>query len=259
MAMLTQSLTVGVWYQFTKLDYPYEMVVFEVTTASPCIIAVDTVTPGSGSVGYNASQGMNAVQLAGGKNCYIKLVSGAASVTYSQFDGLSCDPAKCGYARSDGAAINEWVPSADMIAGFADSPTPDQTYAAYFTTLAAGLASGATITTAYLTLTLAGFLFGRSFTVKAYKYNVDKSTTFTNYTTMHTTLTYTTATASFTVDSTGKAVIDVKAIIQELVAIGGWTTSSPIQFNIADSGSHSGTTDKLITISRVPTTSVLIT
>ena len=257
--MLTQSLTVGAWYQLTKLDPPTSLAFFEIVGTGVCIAAVDTVTPASGSVGYSLVQGFNGVPLPDDKNLYIKLVSGTASVTYSQFSGLEMDVTKCGYGRGDGAAINEWNINSDAQAGFDDAASPDITAAAYLTTGAAGLASGATINSAWLSLRFSTFFFGRSFTVKAYKYNVDKTPTFTNYTAMNSSLTFTTATASFTVDNSGRAVVDVDAIVTELVAIGGWTVASPIQFHISDSGSHSGTSNKSLTIVRTPGTSLLVT
>ena len=249
MTMITYTLTSGVWYELEDLD-DHLLAIFTIDGTGPCIGAVDVTTPGSSDPGYILFEGINQFVIPPGRQAYVKLLSGSADIIYSQFSGILMDPTKCAYARSDGVAVDDLFTDVDPQVGKDDSPTDELDYVGYLHTVAANIANAATITTAILTLALSAFRVGRTVRV----YGVDSATsqfgTLTDYASLASGLSLTTAFTDVDIDGTGILNVDVDAILTELVALGGWGTSSPVQFWLGDPDAATAGVDATCVIDR---------
>lgn len=237
MAMKTQALSVGTWYQFVELDNP-EFIQFYLDSSDEVIAAIEAAEPTSSSPGYFCVQGMNTFTIPLGKSLWVKLTSGSADVIYSQFGGVLIDEEKCAWAKTDAIAVDEVETGIPSRAGFDDSATDTLTYVGLLHTAAAGLASAATIDSAVMTLVFSQFKNGR--TIRLYGIEDDTSITsaLTDYNSLAVDPPLTTAFVDVTLDNSGSATIDLTSVIQELVDdVTGWTTSSPVQLQIVDTGS----------------------
>ncbi len=234
MPMVTQSLTAGTWYEFVDLD-DSSLIQFYLDSTDVVIAAFESSTPDASSPGFLCTTGMNSFQIPVGKSCWVKLDSGTADVTYSQFGGILIHLQKCALAKSDTVTIDEVVTNVYPQAGFDDTPANQINYVGLLHTVAAGIASTATIDAASMLLQFAQFKSGRTIRV----YGIESSTSITSGLTDYDSLavdpTLTTAYVDVTLDSSGEATVDVAAILQELLDdVAGWSTSSPVQFRISD-------------------------
>jgi hypothetical protein len=241
MAMHTETLTVGMWYQIEDLDDP-SFVYLYVDSTDTVILAFDAASPSSSStVGGILTEGWNGIPIPIGKSAWVKLLSGTADVVYSKYDGITIDITKCAYAVTDTVAVDEVQSNTVPVAGFDATPTDDLTYVGLIHTVAAGIAAAATIDAASLILTFSRSLAGRQFVVHGIESATSVTAGLTDYASLASGLTLTTASETFTVDYTGRVVIDFAAILQELVGVSGWATTSPIQIWIAADDTMPGT------------------
>ena len=237
MSMLTQSLTAGTWYEFSNLD-DSRRVQFYLDSTDEVIAAVESGTPGSTSAGFFCSTGMNTFDIPDGKSCWVKLTSGTADVIYSQFDGISIDAVKCAFARTDAISIDQVLSNVFPIAGYDNSATDTIEHVGLLHTEAANVASAATIAAATITLQFSSFRTGRTLRIYGIEEAASITSGLTDYASLASGQTLTTAFEDVTIDSSGFAVVDLTAILQELVDdTPSWTTSSPVQLWIGDNGS----------------------
>lgn len=236
MSMISVPLTAGTWYEVVDLDDPTEALVY-IDSTDDVIAAFEAGMPTAGTTGFACDKAMNAYRIPFGKSLWLKLVSGAANVIYSQFDGIMIDQSKCAYGRSNTITIDETVTGVQPVIGFDDSEADPITYVGLLHTDPAGIAAVATIDSAVMTLQFAQFNFGR--TIRLYGIESDTSITsgLGTFETLAVDPTLTTAFVDVTLDNSGSAQIDLTALIQEIVDdVAGWDTTSPLQFWIGDIG-----------------------
>lgn len=258
MSMITQSLTVGTWYEFVDLDDATQ-VLFWLDSSDEVIFAFESGTPSSTSPGAICMPGVNAFPIPLGKTAWVKLTSGTASVTYSQFGGVLIDQQKCAYAVSDTVTVDEIVSNTFPVAGFDDTPTNPLTYVGLLHTAAAGIANTATIDAASITLQFSAFRIGRTLRIYGIEEPASITSGLTNYDSLVVDPPLTTAFEDVTIDSSGFALVDLTAVLQEILDdTVSWTTSSPVQLRIADIGSvPSSGIDETATIFTVGRSSAL--
>ena len=235
--MLTVSLTAGTWYEFADLD-DAGFVQFYLDSSDVVIAALESSTPDSSSAGFVCTAGMNQFAIPLGKSCWVKLASGSADVTYSQFDGILIDIAKCAFARTDTIAVDDVVANTLPIVGFDDSVANQLTYIGLLHTEAAGIAGTATIDSASITLQFGKFRSGRTIRLFGIEEASSITSSLTDYSDLATGYTLTTAFAEITLDGSGAGFADLTTVIQELIDdTAAWTTGSPVQLWISDIGS----------------------
>lgn len=236
MSMVTVSLTPGTWYEFVNLDEP-TAVQFYLDSTDEVLAALESGTPSSTSAGFFCSTGMNQFFIPPGKSCWVKLTSGTADVIYSQYNGINIDGVLCAFARTDTVSIDEVVSNAFPIVGFDDSPVDQITYLGLIHTEAAGIASTATIDSATMTLMFGRSKIGRTISIYGIEQASSITSGLTDYASLASGYTLTTAFEDVTIDGTGYAVANLTAILQELIDdTASWSTSSPVQLWIADNG-----------------------
>lgn len=250
MSMITVSLTVGVWYEFVSLDDP-QYVTFQFDSSDLAVVAFEPTEPDASSAGFGVGEGINTFAIPSGKKCWIKLVSGSANVTYSQFGGIEIDIEKCAYAVTDTVTVDEIVSNVFPVVGFDDSPANQLTYIGLLHTKAAGVSNTATIDAASMTLQFSVFRSGRSIRLFGIEEAASVTSSLNDYSDLATGYTLTTAFAEVLLDGSGLGFADLTAVIQELIDdTVGWTTSSPVQLWISDiDGSPTSGLNETATIS----------
>jgi hypothetical protein len=232
--MITQSLTVGTWYEFVELDDPTQ-VFFWLDSSDEVILAFEAGTPSSTSVGAICLPGINAYPVPLGKTAWVKLTSGSADVTYSQFGGILIDQQNCAYAVSDTVTVDEVATNVFPIVGFDVSPLNPLTYVGLLHTNSAGLSSTATINAAAVTLQLSSFRVGRTLRIYGIEEAASVTSGLTDYLSLASGVPLTTAFEDVTIDSSGFALLDLASVLQEIIDdTPSWGTSSPIQLWIGD-------------------------
>ena len=89
MPMTSFDLVVGEWKEITWPDTT-GLGTFYYDSDDPCIAAVERSTPATLSdVGYVVTRGVNSIPIAPGKKLFVKLISGAAEITWAQTEGYS--------------------------------------------------------------------------------------------------------------------------------------------------------------------------
>jgi hypothetical protein len=161
-------------------------------------------------------------------------------LNYQPASAILFDGTKAGHAYSGGSGSDEdFVQTPAVLFGFDDLTTRAAAnpyeFAGYLTTGAIGLASGDAVFSAWLTLLLPIVTSGRSIRVYGIKYATDQSGNITDWDTLQN-RTKTTAYTAFTTREEASAAVDITAIIQELQAVSGWDSDSPIQLYIEDTG-----------------------
>ncbi len=197
-----------------------------------------------------------------GYNCYFRATSGSASLYYSKSSQTPPETTKTGYASADtGPTTQAFALSEIMLVGYDDltaqSGTEPYTYAAYYPTVAAGLAASDAVDAAYLMLRLGRWTRGRTLRITALKYSTDQSSSITSLTTLNA-KTRTTAYTDVTLAASDLVTLDITAIIEELQAVSGWSADSPIQIHIRDTGSAATGLDVTTTIDGTRTRSQLV-
>lgn len=172
---------------------------------------------------------------------YFRVTSGSATLNYQAQTAALFDTSKTGYAYSGGSGSDKaWIQSAGVLVGFDNLTTRSAAnpyeFNGYLTTSAVGLTAGASVFSAWLTLSTPSVTAGRTMRVYGIKYATDQSGNITSWDTLQS-RTKTTAYADLTTRAEGQAAIDVKSIVQELQGVSGWADTSPIQFYVKDNGS----------------------
>jgi len=238
MSMITESLPAGTWHQLTNLDTPTSVMLY-LDSSDVVIAAFEPTSPASTSDGILlAENAINQLSIPEGKSCWLKLASGAADVTYSQFDGIEIDLEKCAYAVTDGISVDDVVANTFPRVGFDDSAADQLTHIGLLHTKVAGLPNTATIVDAAITLQIGLSRVGRTLRIYGIEEASSITSGLTDYASLASGQTLTTAFEEVTLDATGYAVVDLTAILQELLDdTASWSTSSPVQLWIGDNGS----------------------
>ena len=88
---------------------------------------------------------------------------------------------------------------------------------------------------------------GRTLRVYGIKYSTDQSSNITDWDTLQN-RTKTTAYTDVTLGVSDIVTLDITAIVEELQAVSGWSTDSPIQLYIEDTGAYVNDQNTLATI-----------
>jgi hypothetical protein len=176
-----------------------------------------------------------------GLQLYMRVTSGTADVYYASKDGPRLSETVSGHAYSgDAGADEDFLQTALPSIGFDDLTTRTGAnpyeFRGYLTTPAADLASTADLQYAMLVLRLVQWIPNRTIRVYGIKYSSDQSGNITDWDTLDN-RTKTTAYKDATTGTGPFLSFDVLAIVDELLAVSGWGTTSPIQFFIEDTGS----------------------
>ena len=193
---------------------------------------------------------------AAGYYCYFRKTSASASLYYAIDNATPVNAAKVGYAYSDtGATTQGFVLSEIVSVGFDDltaqSGTEPYTYAGYYPTIPAGLASGTSVSVAYFMLRLGTWTIGRTMRVYGLKYATDQSSGITSLTTLEA-KTKTTAYRDVTFGVMSEVTLDITTIITELQGVSGWDGDSPIQFIVKDTGAAASGKNTVAEIATAP-------
>ena len=173
---------------------------------------------------------------------YLRVTSGSASVQYAQDVGARVDIDACGsaYYGDAGADTGFDGPLSQLQLGHDDATVRagDNPYEeiAYVSTVATGLASGDTVSSAYLVLPWVCRRADRTVRIYGLKYSSSQFSGLTDWSDL-TGKTKTTAYKDVTTNGDGYLRADVKSIIEELQGVSGWATTSPAQFYLEDTGS----------------------
>jgi len=197
-------------------------------------------TPASAASGAPIPAGVYNLYGEPGYKPYFRVTSGSATLYYAKSSATPVETAKTGFAYSgDAGADEDFTASTLLQVGFDDLTTRagDNPYefAAYLPTVAAGLASGDSVSAAYLTLQLQFWTQARTLRAYGVKYATDQSGSITDWDTLQN-RTKTTAYTDVTLGVSDIVTLDVTSIINELKAVSGWDGDSPIQLLIEDTG-----------------------
>jgi len=194
--------------------------------------------PGSPLVSPNA-YGMYAP--IAGVTLYLRVVSGTATIYYDKADGPTFSASLSGNAFSGGAGSDTgWVQTPTPSVGYDNVTTRAAANPYEFVTYAhipaTGLSASDTIAFAIAVLNASWFVPGRTIRIRALKYAADQSGSISSWSSLMA-KTLTTAYADCVTNTTPFMTFDIKSILNELQAVSGWSTSSPVQLLIRDIGS----------------------
>ena len=251
MASGSYTLT-GTWY--TPSDWiDDQSLVFSITGTGTVEYQWEIGLPAGASIGSPIGAGVYSMQgPASGFKCYFRVVSGSATLYYTKSSSTTTETTKAGYAYSGNSGGDKaWTLSPLLFVGFDDLTTRAQAnpyeFNAYLPTVAAGLSSGSSVASSYLMLRLGQWTIGRTLRVYGIKYATDQSANITSWDTLQN-RTKTTAYTDVTLGVSEIVTLDIKAIIQELQAVSGWSSSSPVQLYIKDTGAKVTGQNTLTTI-----------
>ena len=251
MASGSYALT-GTWY--TPSDWiDDQSLVFSITGTGTVEYQWEIGLPAGASIGSPIGAGVYSMQgPASGFKCYFRVVSGSATLYYTKSSATTTETTKAGYAYSGNSGGDKaWMLSPLLFVGFDDFTTRAQAnpyeFNAYLPTVAAGLSSGASVASSYLMLRLGQWMIGRTLRVYGIKYATDQSASITSWDTLQN-RTKTTAYTDVTLGVSEIVTLDIKSIIQELQAVSGWDTTSPVQLYIKDTGAKVNGQNTLTTI-----------
>jgi hypothetical protein len=249
MALHTQTLTTA-WYELTDLDDT--LFVMAVTTGSNVSVAIDVAEPASGATAFTISAGITRLDIPDGKKLWMRCPSGSADLTYSKYDGLVMDRAKCAYAWQNVTTSAEAViaGNTDLIVGDDNSGTDPINHVGFLHTVASGIAGAATIVSAVLQLSLFQFRPGQVLRVYGVKEATSQFATLLTYADLQdpAEIALTTEFVDITIGYNGFEAVDIKDLLQELVNVSGWTTTSPIQFQVTETTGFSSAQDYTVRI-----------
>lgn len=232
MTMHTETLT-STWYELADLDD--ESFVMIVTTGDDCDVVFDVAEPDALATSFAVSAGINRLDIPDGKSVWMRCPTGTADVTYSQFSGIIMDRTKCAYAYTDTLSIDVVVAgNTDITAGDDDTGANTVSNVGFLHTVAAGITGAATVNTATVHLRLSKFIPGQVIRLYGVAENSSQFSTLTDYASLASGLTLTTEFVDITVGYTGNESADITDLLQELVNVSGWTTTSPIQFWVGE-------------------------
>lgn len=242
------------WTELTSPDYVNRLLTILVDGTGDVELILEVALPASGATGMPLPAGTHLIIVPEGKQPYIRVNSGSADIYYPAFSGITCEVANCGYTFSGGGGSNTGASlNSDIEVGFDNVTTRAASnpyeLRGYLITNAAGVASGDTLQAAILGLRILKMYQGRTIRVYGLKYNSSQASSVTGWSALNG-LTKTTAYVDFSQPPMGLIQVDIKTIVDELKAVSGWTTSSPIQLILIDQGSAVASVDSRMIISR---------
>jgi hypothetical protein len=251
MATGSQALTSSWW---TAADWIDDRdVVFTITGTGAVEYLWEIGTPATAASGAPIAAGSYSMRgPLDGYKVYFKVTSGSATVYYSKSSETTIEFTKAGYGYSGGAGSDEAFALSQVLqVGFDDLTTRTAAnpyeFAAYLPTVAAGLASGSSVTSAYAMLRLGQWTIGRTLRIYGIKYATDQSANITDWDTLQN-RTKTTAYTDVTLSVSEIVTVNITSIITELQAVSGWDTTSPVQLYVKDTGSYANDLNTLATI-----------
>lgn len=250
MATGSYTLTSSWWTASDWIDP--EQVLVSISGTGSVEYTWEVGTPASAASGAPIVAGLSFIPGYSGHKCYFRVTSGSATIYYAKSSATTTETSKAGHAYSGNAGADEaWQLSSMLQVGFDDLTTRAQAnpyeFNAYLPTVAAGLGSGDSVSASYLTLKLGIWTQGRTLRVYGIKYSSDQSANITDWDTLQN-RTKTTAYTDVTLGVSDIVTLDIKSIIQELQAVSGWSTTSPVQLYIKDTGSYVNDQNTLTTI-----------
>lgn len=232
MGMHTETLTTS-WYQVTNLDD--DLFVTLQLVGDDVVMVFDVSTPDAAATGFTLVESIIGINIPDNKAMYLRCPSGTCDVTYSQFGGIAMDRTKCAHAYTDGVGIDVVVAgNTDVTAGDNDSGADLINNVGFLHTGAAGIAGAATVDSATIRLQLAQFVPGQTIRIYGVAASTSQFSTLVDYADLASGLTLTTEFVDIVVGYTGDESADMTDLLQELVNVGGWTTSSPIQLWVGE-------------------------
>jgi hypothetical protein len=122
----------------------------------------------------------------------------------------------------------------DIVAGIDDTGTDPVDHVGFLQTVAANIAGASTVDSAVLHLRLSRFVAGQIIRVYGVAEATSQFSTLSAYADLASGLTLTTEFVDITVGYTGAESVDITDLLQELVNVSGWDTTSPIQFWVGE-------------------------
>ena len=241
MAFPTQALTSDWWTadDWIDPDSPF----FAITGSGSVEFVWSAAVPASTTAGVSIAAGvyqMGAPMVS--QQLYLRCTSGSASAQYARDIGARLDIDACGAAwhgdaGSDtgfsGPLLQLQIGHDDQTVRAGANPYEE---IAYLSTVAAGLAAGDTVSSAYLVVPWICRRSDRTIRIYGLKYATSQFSGLADWSD----LTGKTKTAAYTdvvTNGDGYLRADVKSIVQELQGVTSWATSSPIQLYLEDAGS----------------------
>ncbi len=229
------------WAELTDPDYVNRLLTIIVDGTGAVEMLFEVTLPAAGATGWPLVEGTQIFVVPEGKRPYVRLNSGAADVYYPKFDGITCDIVNCGHTyNGDGGSDHDAVLDANIEVGFDDlsvrSGANPYELRGYLITTAAGVAAADTLHAAVLSLRVLRMAASRTVRIYGLKYNASQASSVTDWSALNS-LTKTTAFVDIAEPPMDLLQADITAIVEELQAVSGWTTSSPIQLILIDQGS----------------------
>lgn len=226
MPLHTETLTTA-WYQVDDLDD--DEFVMLIVEGDDIDVAIDVVEPPGGSVTFTLVEGLHRLDIPSGKFLWLKCPTGTADATYSQFGGILMDTSKAAYAFNDNVADEGLITASEVILGFDDTGAETYEFIGFLHTVAANIDGAATIDQATLSLEFFNIYPGSLVTLYGVAESTSQFGTLADWADLESGLDLTTEFVEFTVGYTGRELVDITDLLQELVDLGGWNTASPIQ------------------------------
>lgn len=175
---------------------------------------------------------------------WFRVTTGSATLYYENDTGLPMVTDVVGHAFDDGTT-DDFVQTAQAFVGFTDTAATTE-FAGYLITPAAGLSAIAGVYKSSLVLATLSQVSSRTLRVYGLEYATSQASSVTSLTALQG-LTKTTAYADATSNAGASFLAwDITTIIEELQGVGSWSTSSPIQLIIEDTGAAATGLDKRI-------------
>ena len=242
------------WTELEDPDYTNRLLTVVVDGTGDVEIIFEVAEPTSGATGMPIAEGTHLMVVPEGKRPFIRINSGSANVSFPSFSGITCDVSNCGYGYNGGSGSDHDVTlNADIEVGFDDVTTRSAAnpyeMRGFLITNAAGLAAADDVWAAVLTLRVLKMYQGRTIRVYGLKYNSSQAGSLADWSNLNG-LTKTTAYVDIAEPPMDLLQADIKAIVEELQAVSGWSTSSPIQLILIDQGSYVNDVDARFIFSR---------
>lgn len=232
MTMHTETLTTA-WYELTDLDD--DVFVTLQLVGDDCDLVFDVSEPDVAATGFTLVESIIPIDIPDGKSAWIRCPSGTCDLTYSQFSGIIMDRTKCAHAYTDGVSVDVMVAgNTDATAGDNDSGADLINNVGFLHTGAAGIAGAATVDIATIRLRLSRFVPGQTIRLYGVAESTSQFASLVDYASLASGLTLTTEFVDIVVGYTGDESADITDLLQELVNVGGWSGTSPIQLWVGE-------------------------
>lgn len=178
-----------------------------------------------------------------GQLLWLRVVSGTADIYYLNEIGVQFDLSSCGVAwLGDGGVDTGFIgPQQAVTVGFNDDIAPPATgpyeHAAFLCTNPAGIDPSDAIDNSWLTIPLLAQMPGRILRFYGLEYSSSQYSSITDLASLQA-LTKTVSYAEFETGPESVLRVDVTSILVELQFVSGWSTSSPLQFYVEDTGAE---------------------